>query len=457
MVNEESIEQNTSAQKTDADLYAKKDYISVIDIGTTKIVAAIGSVSETGTVEILSMADIPSKGVKRGTVFNIEETALSIQKAVDKVEKASKLKFDEVYVGIAGQHIRSFKNSISKNIKSPDNEIMQKDVDELINEMHNTVLDSGEEIIHVIPQMYVVDKDQYVQRPVGMFGKRLEANCHIVVGKTMSARYIKKSVERAGLRVKGLILEPLASSSAVITEDEKEVGIAMIDIGGGTTDLAIFHDGIIRHTAVVPFGGDVITKDIKNACSILERDAERLKVEKGMALGEAAPANEVVSVPGISGREPKTFDMRFLSGIIQARMEEIIECITFELENSGYFDKLGAGIKVTGGGAMLKYLKHLLSYKTSLDVHLGYPELTLSKKSLKANSPKFSTTVGLLLEGYKLDQEQITTYDRVNKIETIKNEEDSNEKDKDKGTKINSFNKFVDWLLVRLDDKGPKM
>ncbi len=452
---------NTSAQGAqNADLYRQPKYIAAIDIGTTKIVAAIGTVSGKGKVEILGMADIPSKGVKRGMVLNIEETAASIKEAVQLAERESKLNFDEVYVGIAGQHIRSFKNSTFKNIQSTDGEITQEDVDELTKDMYNSSIENGEEIIHVIPQLYIVDKDKYVKQPVGMFGKRLEGNFHIVVGEQIAAKYIKKSIERAGLKVKGLILEPLASSSAVITEDEKEVGIAMVDIGGGTTDIAIFHDGIVRHTAVVPFGGDVITKDIKNACSILERDAEKLKIENGMAIGEAAPENEIVSVPGISGREPKTFHVRFLSSIIQARMEEIIDFITYELENSGYFDKLGAGIKVTGGGALLKYLKQLLSYKTSLDVHVAFPDMCLNNEDSKANSPAFSTSIGLLLRGYRLNQEEQKIAERIKQVEDLKSnntqedEEDTEGYDDDDS---NSFNSWVGRLFKKIEDRSPRM
>ncbi len=461
----EKFNRNTSAHKsTSADLYKQPEYIAAIDIGTTKIVAAVGTVSSTGKVEILGMADIPSRGVKRGMVLNIEETASAIKEAVQLVEKESKISLEEVYVGIAGQHIRSFKNSTFKNIQSTDGEIKQEDVDELTQDMYNSAIENGEEIIHVIPQVYIVDNDKYVKRPVGMFGKRLEGNFHIVVGEQIAAKYINKSIERAGLKVRGLILEPLASSSAVITDDEKEVGIAMVDIGGGTTDIAIFHDGIVRHTAVVPFGGDVITKDIKNACSILERDAEKLKIENGMAIGEAAPENEIVAVPGISGREPRTFHVRFLSRIIQARMEEIIDFINYELENSGYFDKLGAGIKVTGGGALLKYLKQLLSYKTSLDVHVAFPDMCLNNEDSKANSPAFSTSIGLLLRGYRLEQEQRLEAERIKQIQDLKNankkeeivEEDEQEEYDNEETN-NSFNSWVGKFFKKIEDRGHKM
>ncbi|NJO91227.1 MAG: cell division protein FtsA, partial [Chloroflexia bacterium] len=267
--------------------------------------AIIGAVSDDGKVRVMGMGKSVSKGVKRGVVLNIEETAAAIQEAVYQAQLESKLTFKEVYVGIAGQHIKSMKNRHSKYIQSADSEITQADIDELLNDMHNIALDAGEEIIHVIPQSYTVDNEGGVKQPVGMFGKRLEANFHIVVGEISSAKHIFKCIERAGLKVKKMILEPLASASSVLTSDEKEIGVAMVDIGGGTTDIAIYYDGILRHTAVIPFGGDVITRDIKEGCSILHRQAEKIKVQFGTALGDAAPEDQVVSVPGISGASLK--------------------------------------------------------------------------------------------------------------------------------------------------------
>ncbi len=436
------------------------DYIAAIDIGTTKIVAIIGHVTENGKLKILGKGHTMSKGVKRGRVENIEETAAAIEKAVAIAEEESKLTFREVYVGIAGQHIRSFRNNNSKNITSPDNEITQQDVDDLKEDMHNIVLENGEEIIHVIPQLYIVDNERYVRNPVGMYGRRLEANFHIIVGQTLAEKYIHKTLTRAGLVVKGLILEPLASASAVVTEDEKEVGIAMIDIGGGTTDVAVFYDGIIRHTAVVPFGGDIITRDIKTTLKILERDAEKLKIENGRAIGEAAPENEMVTVPGISGREPRTFNVRFLSKIIQSRMEEIIGYAAYQIEDSGYLDKLGAGIKVTGGGAMLKYLKELLAYKTGLDVHIGYPELVLDQASMDANFPTFSTSVGLLIKGHQLDEAAKLEKKKEQEAraeETISNDEDKEEDTHEEAENSNFLTQFVNKIFSQFEDKGQKM
>lgn len=378
--------------------------IAAIDIGTTKIVAVIGAVSDDGKVKVLGMGKSNSQGVKRGVVLNIDEAAASIQEAVEIAESESGYKFNDVYVGIAGQHIKSMKNRHSKYIKSKDGEIKQSDVDELLGDMHKIALDAGEEIIHVIPQNFTVDSESGVKQPIGMFGKRLEANFHIVVGEVASAKHIYKCVERAGLIVNKMVLEPLASSSAVLSADEKEIGVAMVDIGGGTTDLAIYYDGILRHTAVIALGGFVITKDIKDAFGILHRQAEQLKVQFGTALGEAAP-KDIVAVKGIGGREPKKISIEALSDVIQARMEEIIDHVVFEIENSGFADKIGAGVTITGGGALLKHLRQLMSYKTGMDVHVGYPGKTLSIENQEVNLPMYSTSVGLLLSGYQIEKE----------------------------------------------------
>ena len=437
-------------------------YIAAIDIGTTKIVAIIGVVSDDGKVKVLGMGKSPSKGVKRGVVLNIEETATSIQEAVYQAQQTSKLAFSEVYVGIAGQHIKSMKNRHSKYIQSPDSEITQADLDELRTDMHNISMDAGEEIIHVIPQNYTVDNECGVKQPVGMFGKRLEANFHIVVGEISSAKHIHKCIQRAGLSVKQMILEPLASASAVLTNDEKEIGVAMVDIGGGTTDIAIYYDGILRHTAVIPFGSDVITRDIKEGCSILHRQAEKIKVQFGTALADAAPEEQVVSVPGISGREPKLISIRFLSKIIQARMEEIIDYISFEIENSGFANRLGAGVTITGGGALLRHIRQLMSYKTSMDVNIGYPSRSLLVDNPEINSPIFSTGIGLLLLGYNIDKEkerenkpkaeQIED-ESVNEFELTENDmEDENPKRKD-----NLISKFKENLFGFFEDKGSTM
>lgn len=377
--------------------------IAAIDIGTTKIVSIVGRKDEKGKIEILGMSKAPSKGVKRGTVLNIEETVNTIQQTIDGVKEDSGMVLDDVYVGIAGQHVKSIRNRGYINRKFFDTEIAQEEVDKLIEDMHNISVDLGEEILHVIPQNYIVDHEHGIKNPVGMTGKRLEANFIIVVGQVSSARNIEKCIHRVGLKINDLILEPIASSEAVVTDDEKEAGVALIDIGGGTTDLVVYYDGIIRHTAVIPFGGNVITSDIKEGCSILLRQAEQLKIQYGMALGDLAPDDKVVTIPGISGREPKEISFKNLAYIIQSRMEEIIDAASFEIETSGFYDKLSAGIVLTGGGSLLKYLPQLVKFKTGLDVRIGYPDEHLAGDlDDDINHPMYSTSVGLLLKGAEM-------------------------------------------------------
>ena len=379
----------------------KEQYVAAIDIGTTKIVAIVGKKNENGKIEILGLSKAPSKGVKRGVVLNIEETVTAIQTTVDDVQKRSGILFTEVFVGIAGQHIKSMKSRGYIMREAYDDEIQKDEVFKLIEDMHKIHIDIGEEIIHVIPQNFIVDNETGVKSPIGMCGRRLEANFHIVIGQVAAAKNIEKCIRKAHLTVKDMILEPLASSDAVLTEDEKEAGVVLVDIGGGTTDVAVYYDNIIRHTAVIPFGGNVVTKDIKEGCAILQRHAEQLKIQYGSALGDIAPEDKVVSIPGISGREPKEISFKSLAYIIQSRMEEIIDAVNFEIQNSGYADKLAAGVVITGGGAMLKHLTQLMKFKTAMDVRIGLPNEHLAGSARnEINQPMYATSVGLIMRGF---------------------------------------------------------
>jgi len=440
----------------------KQEYIAAVDIGTTKIVALVGRKDADGKLRILGFGKATSQGVKRGVVLNIEETANAISIAVKQAKDASGIDFKDVYVGIAGQHIKSLKNRHSKYIQGFDNEIRKEDIEELTSDMYKISLEAGEEIIHVIPQNYIVDSETGIRNPVGMFGKKLEANFHIVVGQISSAKNINRCIERAGLRVIKLILEPLASADAILTNDEKEAGVALVDIGGGTTDLAVYYDNTIRHTAVVPFGGNAVTHDIKEGCSILQRHAEELKIKYGSALGDLSPVDKVVSIPGISGREPKEISFRTLAEIIQCRMEEIIDTIAFEIENSGYINKLGAGIALTGGGAMLKHLPQLVKFKTGLDVRVGYPKKFISSDGLlQINQPMFSTSVGLLLKGFEYSEMLKEKLAKPNQKTGESNENENEEKDDNQGTEIQKENKFFDKFKKSIsglfDEKDAKL
>jgi cell division protein FtsA len=379
----------------------KEQYVAAIDIGTTKIVAIVGKKNGNGKIEILGLSKAPSRGVKRGVVLNIEETVTAIQTTVDDVQKRSGIMFSEVFVGIAGQHIKSMKNRGYITRDAYEDEIKKEEVFKLIEDMHKIHIEIGEEIIHVIPQNFIVDNETGVKSPIGMCGRRLEANFHIVIGQVAAAKNIEKCIRKANLVVKDMILEPLASSDAVLTDDEKEAGVVLVDIGGGTTDVAVYYDNIIRHTAVIPFGGNVVTKDIKEGCAILQRHAEQLKIQYGSALGDIAPEDKVVSIPGISGREPKEISFKSLAYIIQSRMEEIIDAVNFEIQNSGYADKLAAGVVITGGGAMLKHLPQLMKFKTAMDVRIGHPNEHLAGNAKdEISQPMYATSVGLIMRGF---------------------------------------------------------
>ena len=419
-----------------------ENLIAAIDIGTTKVVAIIGKRKENGRIEILGISKTPSTGIKRGVVQNIDETVNAITRTIEEVQSYSGAIFSDVFVGIAGQHIKTIRNRGYINRNSYEDEITRGDIDALIKEMYNISIDVGEEIIHVLPQNFIVDNETGIKNPVGMLGRRVEANFHIVIGQITSARNIGKCISKAGLELNELILEPLASSAAVLTADEKEAGVALVDIGGGTTDVAVYYDDIIRHTAVIPFGGDVVTKDIKEGCSILQRQAELLKIQYGSALGDIARDDEVVSIPGISGREPKEISLKSLAYIIQSRMEEILNAVLYEIENSGYYERLSAGIVITGGGALLKDLPQLVKFITGMDVRLGYPSELLASESVDdVNNPMFSTSVGLVLKGWEFVEQNKEKFQKE-EIEEESQEEQEEEEEQPEAQKKGFINKL---------------
>ncbi len=376
-----------------------------LDIGTTKIVAMVGKHDAYGKIEVLGTGKAKSLGVHRGVVNNITQTIQSIQQAVDEAESASGEKIKEVVVGIAGQHIRSLHHSDYITRSNSEQVIDENDIERLINQVYKLVMLPGEEIIHVLPQDFKVDGQAEIKTPIGMYGGRLEANFHVVVGQVSSIRNIGRCIKSAGLELASITLEPLASADAVLSQEEKEAGVALIDIGGGTTDLAIFKDGIIRHTAVISFGGGMITEDIKEGCSIIEKQAELLKTKFGSAWPGENKDNEIVSIPGLRGREPKEITLKNLSKIIHARVLEIVEQVFLEIKNYGHEEskkKLIAGIVLTGGGAQLKHIKQLVEYITGMDTRIGYPNEHLASNSdSELSSPLYATVVGLLMKGLK--------------------------------------------------------
>ena len=398
-----------------------------LDIGTTKIVAMVGSRNEFKKLKILGIGKSQSLGVHRGVVNNITQTIESIKYAIEEAKvESGKQHIKEVVVGIAGQHIRSLQHSDYITRENPDKVIDNNDIDELINQVYKLVMLPGEEIIHVLPQDFKVDGQSEIKEPIGMYGSRLEANFHIVVGQVSSIRNIGRCIKSAGLEMGDITLEPLASADAVLSDEEKEAGIALIDIGGGTTDVAIFKDGIIRHTAVIPFGGNVITDDIKEGCSIMGNQAEQLKIKFGSAWPGENKETEIVAIPGLLGRDPKEISLKTLSKIINARVVEIIEQVYLEIKNYGHEEakkKLIGGIVLTGGGSQLKHLKQLVEYVTGMDTRVGFPGEHLAGDTNNSN-PIFSTAVGLVMKA-------------------IENNNDKNEGKSSKGDEISEQRKTV--------------
>ena len=384
-----------------------KNFSVGLDIGTTKIVAMIGEKNQFNKVKVIGVGKSQSLGVHRGVVNNITQTIQSIKIAVDEAQSKSGIEVKEVAVGIAGQHIRSLQHSDYITRENPEEVINDNDIDKLIDQVYKLVMLPGEEIIHVLPQDFKVDGQSEIKEPIGMYGSRLEANFHIVVGQVSSIRNIGKCIKSSGLEMGDITLEPLASSDAVLSNEEKEAGVALIDIGGGTTDVAIFKDGIIKHTAVIPFGGNVITEDIKEGCSIIGNQAEQLKIKFGSAWPGENKDSEIVSIPGLRGRDPKEISLKTLSKIINARVVEIIEQAYLEIKNYGHEDskkKLIAGIVLTGGGSQLRHLKQLTEYVTGMDTRIGFPGEHLAGDSDEYN-PIYSTAVGLLMKAIENNSE----------------------------------------------------
>ena len=431
-----------------------------LDIGTTKIVAMSGVKNEYGKTQILGQGKSVSLGVHRGVVNNITQTIQSIQQAIQEAEQSSGEKISSVTVGIAGQHIRSLQHSDYITRANSELVIDEGDIERLINQVHKLVMLPGEEIIHVLPQEFKVDGQAEIKEPIGMYGGRLEANFHVVVGQVSSIRNIGRCIKSAGLDLEGITLEPLASANAVLSSEEKEAGVALIDIGGGTTDLAIFRDGIIRHTAVVPFGGNVITEDIKEGCSIIEKQAELLKIKFGSAWPGENKDNEIVSIPGLRGRDPKEITLKNLSKIIHARVVEIIEQVYVEIKNYGHEEqkkKLIAGIVLTGGGSQLKHLKQLVEYITGMDTRVGYPNEHLAGDSDKEiTSPLFATSVGLVMDGLQRIDKQLLEDNldetSINDVSVELNETGDEEGIKPPPKPPKPTTSFLDKLTDRLKD-----
>ena len=372
-----------------------------LDIGTTKIACIVGRRGANGKIEILGYGKSISTGVSRGIVNNIDETVTAIRTAVDEASAQSNVDIKTVNVGIAGSHIKSIQHRGVLMRDNRDVEITNEELEKLRQDTFKINMIPGEEIIDVIPQEYFVD-GEIGTTPKGMLGSKLEANFHVIIGQKAAAMNIVKCIQRAGLEMDQMILEPIASAEATLDEEEKEAGVALVDIGGGTTDIAIFHENKIYHSAVIPFGGNIITEDIVKGCSIIRRYAEDVKVKFGSAVASENRDDEVVSIPGIRGRAPKEISFRNLANIIQARMEEIFDLVNCEIQKVNSQHKLIAGVVLTGGGAMMRHIQQLAAFKTGLDVRIGYPNEHLTDDTAKElASPMYATGIGLVIEGIK--------------------------------------------------------
>lgn len=386
-----------------------RNLVAAIDLGTTKVVCLVGERTPSG-IKIIALSEAPSKGVNRGEVVNIQSVLESMLPTIKSVENTIGEKINEVFVGIAGQNIRCEQGTDQTIRSNPDELISIEEIDEITKKMYGTFCQGGEEVLHAIPQSYNIDDYMGITEPVGMSGKQIFSNFKLFIGKKTSANFSNQVINRANLKLKELILEPLASAKAVLSEDEMEIGVAMLDIGGGTSDLLIIQDNIIRHTAVIPFGGNCITEDIKQGCGISSKLAERLKTSHGSCMSSLAQENKRVTIPGIGGRENKEISLKHLAGIIEARVEELLEAAVYEIERSGYKNKIKAGLVITGGSSQLANIRQLANIVTGLETRLAFPSEEFSESEANVCKPTLSTAVGLILMGFEKIEREGGTY-----------------------------------------------
>lgn len=370
-----------------------------VDIGTTKVCAVVAAEDELGRVNILGVGVAPSDGLNRGVVVNIDRTVRAVRSAVEEAERVAGVEVHSVIVGIAGDHVQSFQSRGVVTIQH--GEITQKDVERLLQDTMQVAMPADREILHVIPQEFIVDGQDGVADPVGMNGVRMEANVHIITGLVSAAKNIYRCIEKAGFRVTDIVLEPLASSFACLHDDEKEVGVALIDIGGGTTDIAVFEDNTIRHTAVIAVAGNKVTDDIRKGVGVRRNQAERLKRQFGIALVDLSDPDEHIEIPGIGGRSEKVVARDTLAQVIQPRLEEILEFAQIEISRSGYSRHLGVGCVVTGGGALIPGTANLAADVLGMEARIGRPMGLDGGLVEEVSDPKFSTGVGLVLYGMR--------------------------------------------------------
>jgi len=421
-MNTDSIQHTTETSSTgsaSSSVVNNNPIIVGLDIGTTKIAAIAGRKNEFGKLEILGFGRANSNGVQHGMVLNIDQTIKAIEQALQNCYASNpNLEINEVYVGIAGHHIKSLQTRGDIVRQNNEEEISQKEIDQLVSDQYKTYIPAGDQIIDVIPQEFTVDNFQNIPNPIGYSGVKVGANFHIITGDKNAIRNINRSVEKSKLKVKDLVLQPLASAAAVMCVDDLEAGVAIVDIGGGTTDLAVFYEGILKHTAVIPFGGENITNDIKMGLGVLRTQAEQMKVQFGSALADEAKSNAFITIPGIRGMQPKEISVKNLANIIQARMSEILDFVTYHLKQVGLDNRmLNGGVVLTGGGSQLKHLIQLTEYVTGLNARIGYPNEHLAAGHIdELAKPMYSTCIGLILKGYNVFE---NTQNKLKGIEVI--------------------------------------
>jgi cell division protein FtsA len=412
------------------------DYIAVLDIGTTKIVAIVGRKDPNGNFQILGFGEQSSQGVNRGLVFNIKDTSEIIEKTVKIAKEKSGIDIKEVSVGIAGQHITSRQTSHSI-VNSSEDLITQEFVDKLITEVYEASVDNGEKILHVFPQEYTINGQQ-TKNPVGTMSKKLSGNFHLSIVRESDLNNLKMSIEQAGLKIKNIILEPVASAEAVLSPEEKEAGVALLDIGGGTTDLIIIKDNMIKYTAVIPFGGNTVTNDIAEAFKIIKSKAEEIKIKHGSALADIVSDNENIEIPGFNGRNSKTIPIKNIANVIQSRMIEIIDTAYEEIKKSQMQDNLPAGLTITGGGSLLNGLKNLSEFRTGLEVRIGKPYNFIFSENKALSNPKYATAIGLLQKSYEYKENNSQKIFKTQNSINNNNDDDIDEQNKNEN---NSFKK----------------
>ncbi len=381
------------------------EYVAAVDLGTTKVVMAVGRKAEKNKIEIVALKELNSNGVMKGDLKNIEQASQVLREVKNQLEKELGVVVREAYVGVSGQHIQCNRTqgyvTVQNMTDAGVTEVRRSDVERLIDDQRNASLPAGKTIISILPQSYILDGEDDISEPVGMEGRKLEAKFNVIIGEETAIERLRRCFQRVGLNLAGIVLQPLASAEAVLSDDEKELGVAVVDIGGGTTDICVYYDKVIRHLAVIPIGGNIINKDIR-AYGILERYVEKLKTSFGEAVAERTPGDKYINIPSVNGQAPKEIAVRTLAGIIEARMYDIIDYVKIEIERCGFKGRLGAGIVLTGGGANLKNLDQLFKLHTGLEVRVAQPTTYVGGESVELiSAPKYSTLTGIVLDAVR--------------------------------------------------------